>query len=152
MRIPAKTDYALRAVAELGCAKPGEPVKAEAIAAGAGIPLRFLENILSELRHAGVVESRRGAEGGYLLARPAEEIPLADVIRAVDGPLANIGGTRPEALDYPGGARALRDVWVAVRASLRDVLENVTVAELATGRLPESVAALTARDDAWRPH
>ena len=151
MRISAKTDYALRAA--LGLARAGEegPVKAERIAAEQDIPLRFLENILGELRHGGVVESRRGAEGGYMLARPAAEITLADVVRAVDGPLANVSGRRPDALEYPEGAEVLRDVWVAVRAGLREVLEGTTLADLAAGDLPAAVAARVGDEDAWQP-
>jgi Rrf2 family protein len=152
MRISAKTDYALRAAIELAAAPAGAPLKAERIAGAQEVPLRFLENILSELRHAGVVESRRGAEGGYLLARPAAEVALADVVRAVDGPLANVGGRRPDALEYGGSATALRDVWVAVRAGLREVLERTTLADVAAGELPAEVAALIEPEDAWHPH
>ena len=152
MRVSAKTDYALRAALELARAGAGgQPVKAERIAAAQEIPVRFLENILGELRHAGLVESRRGAEGGYMLARPADELTLADVVRAVDGPLANVGGRRPDALEYPDGAEALRDVWVAVRAGLREVLEGTTLADLAGGELPPHVAELVEPEDAWQP-
>ena len=151
MRISAKTDYALRAAIELAAADGGGPLKGERIAAAQDVPLRFLENILAELRHAGVVESRRGAEGGYLLARPPDQIALADVIRAVDGPLANVHGQRPDALEYAGSAAGLRDIWVAVRAGLREVLERVTLADVAAGELPPSVAALIAPEDAWHP-
>src|SRR5436853_3926263 len=136
MRVSAKTDYALRAVAEIAAAHEDGPVKGERIATAQGIPLRFLENILSELRNAGIVESRRGAEGGYLLARPAETIALADVIRAVDGPLANVGGRRPEQLAYAGSAESYQEVWIAVRAGLRTVLERITLADVAAGKLP----------------
>lgn len=152
MRVSAKTDYALRAAAEIAAAGGGDPVKGERIAQAQDIPLRFLENILSELRHAGIVESRRGAEGGYLLARPASEIALADVIRAVDGPLANVGGRRPEQLAYAGSAEPFQDVWVAVRAGLRRVLEGITLADVAAGRLPAPVRKLTADPEAWKPH
>jgi len=153
MRVSAKTDYALRAVAEIAAADDaGAPVKGERIASAQDIPLRFLENILAELRHAGIVQSRRGAEGGYLLARPASEIALADVIRAVDGPLANVGGRRPEQLDYSGSAESFQEVWVAVRAGLRTVLENITLADVAAGRLPGSVRKLTSDPEAWKPH
>ena len=150
MRVSAKTDYALRAAVELARYDSGEPVKGERIASAQSIPLRFLENILGELRKAGIVDSRRGVEGGYMLARPAAEIALADVIRAVDGPLANIGGTRPDALSYDGSAETLRDVWVAVRAALRSVLEETTVADVAAGRLPDDVREMIADPDAWR--
>src|SRR5947199_6709344 len=109
VRVSAKTDYALRAVAEIAAADAEGPVKGERIALAQDIPLRFLENILSELRNAGIVESRRGAEGGYLLARPPQDIALADVIRAVDGPLANVGGRRPEQLEYEGSAESFQE-------------------------------------------
>jgi Rrf2 family protein len=124
-------------------------VKGEALATAQGIPLRFLENILGDLRNAGIVESRRGVEGGYLLARPADEIALADVVRAVDGPLANVAGTRPNALEYTGSAEKMRDVWVAVRAALRSVLEETTLADVAAKGLPKHVQALVADQDAW---
>ena len=151
MRVSAKADYALRAAIELAAAGDG-PVKGERIAQAQEIPLKFLENILVELRHAGIVRSQRGVEGGYWLARPAEEISLAEVIRAVEGPLANVRGTRPESVEYAGPAGALRDVWIALRASLRSVLESVSLADLAGGELPESVRALVADPDAWHPH
>jgi Rrf2 family protein len=124
-------------------------VKGEAIAKAQGIPLRFLENILGDLRNAGIVESRRGVDGGYLLARPADKISLADVIRAVDGPLANVAGTRPNQLEYQGSTEKLRDIWVGVRAALRGVLEDTTIADVANKQLPEHVAALVADRDAW---
>jgi Rrf2 family protein len=151
VRISAKTDYALRAALELARAGDGLPVKAERIAAAQDIPLRFLENILGELRHGGVVESRRGADGGYMLARAADDVSLADVVRAVDGPLANVSGRRPDALEYPEGAAVLRDVWVAVRAGLREVLEGTSLADLADGELPAAVAARVDSEDAWQP-
>ena len=143
MRISAKTDYALRAMAELAAAPPG-PVKGERLASSQEIPLKFLENILTELRRAELVATQRGAEGGYRLARPADEITLAEVIRAVDGPLANVRGERPDVVSYSGAAEPLQDVWLAVRTNLRAVLETVTLADLATGRLPDEVAELAA--------
>jgi Rrf2 family protein len=150
MRVSAKTDYALRAAVELAAAADGSvPIKGERLATSQAIPLRFLENILLQLRHAGIVESRRGADGGYRLARPAAEITLADVIRAIDGPLANVSGARPETLDFQGSSEPLRDVWIAVRASLRSVLERVTLADVATGELPEHVQELVGDRDAW---
>ena len=149
MRISAKTDYALRAAIELASLQSDAPVKGEAIATAQQIPLRFLENILGDLRNAGIVESRRGVDGGYLLARPAKEIALADVVRAVDGPLANVAGTRPNLLEYNGSAEKLRDVWVGVRAALRSVLEETTLADVASKKLPKHVAALVADKDAW---
>ena len=151
MRVSAKADYAIRAAVELAAAGDG-PVKGERLAQAQEIPSNFLENILSDLRNAGIVASRRGADGGYWLARPAAEVSLADVIRAVDGPLANVRGVRSEQVAYQGSAENLRDVWVAVRASLRSVLENVTLADLANGELPASVRTLVADPDAWAPH
>ncbi|MEN3342846.1 MAG: hypothetical protein V7644_2250 [Actinomycetota bacterium] len=148
MRTTAKADYAVRAAVELAAAADG-PVKAERIAAAQEIPVNFLENILAELKRAGIVDSRRGAAGGYLLARPAAEISLADVIRAVEGPLANVRGMSPEALAYEGSAARLRDVWVALRASVRSVLEQVSIADVAHGELPPHVAALTRDPEAW---
>ncbi|MFL5953675.1 MAG: RrF2 family transcriptional regulator [Gaiellaceae bacterium] len=152
MRVSAKADYAIRAAVELAAAGDGPPVKGERIAQAQEIPPNFLENILGDLRNAGLVASRRGADGGYWLAKPAAEVSLADVIRAVDGPLANVRGVRSEQIEYQGSAEKLRDVWVAVRASLRGVLETVTLADLARGELPASVAALAADPDAWAPH
>jgi Rrf2 family protein len=151
VRVSAKADYAIRAAVELAAAGEG-PVKGERIAQAQAIPPNFLENILADLRNAGIVASRRGAEGGYWLARPAGEVSLADVIRAVDGPLANVRGIRSEQVEYEGSATGLRDVWVAVRASLRGVLERVTLADVAGGALPEHVRALAADPDAWAPH
>ena len=149
MRITAKADYAVRAAAELAAAEGTGPVKGERIATAQDIPLKFLENILSELRTAGIVASRRGAEGGYWLDRPASEIAVADVLRAVEGPLASIRGTGPERLTYQGAAEVLPQMWVALRASLRIVLEGVTLADLAAGKLPPEVTALADAPDAW---
>ena len=152
MRISAKVDYALRAVVELAAAGSEHPVMGERIAQAQEIPLKFLENILSELRHAGIVRSQRGVEGGYWLARPAPEISVADVIRAVEGPLANVRGLRPEQLEYDGSAAPLRDVWIALRASLRSVLEEVSLADVASGELPAVIAEMTRDPEAWEPH
>ncbi len=152
MRITAKVDYAIRAAAELGAAPAGVPVKGEALARAQGIPLRFLENILRELRHAGIVRTQRGADGGYQLARPADRVNLADIIRAVEGPLAAVQGERPEDLRFDGAARDLPEVWIALRANLRSVLEAVTLADLATGRLPRSIRALASKPEARKPH
>ena len=151
MRVSAKADYALRATIELAAAADG-PVKGERIAQAQEIPLKFLENILGDLRHAGIVRSQRGAEGGYWLARPAEEITVADVVRAVDGPIANVRGLGPESVEYAGSAERLRDVWIAVRANLRAVLEHVTLADVARGELPAGIGTLAADPDAWQPH
>ena len=153
MRISAKVDYAVRACVELAAAQggddPGRPVKAEALARAQEIPLKFLENILQGLRQAGIVESRRGPEGGHLLARPAADIALADVIRAIDGPLAGIGGRRPEDVTFRGAAEPLHEVWIAVRASLRRVLEGVSLADVAAGEMPGHIGELTADPGAW---
>ena len=151
MRVSAKADYAIRAMVELAAAGEG-PVKAEQISQGQEIPIKFLENIMSDLRNAGLVRSQRGIDGGYWLARPAAEINLAQVIRAVDGPLANVRGHRSEEVSYTGSAEPLRDVWVAVRASLRRVLEAVTLADIVSGELPVEVSELTSDREAWRPH
>lgn len=151
MRVSAKADYAIRAAVELAAAGEG-PVKGDRIAKAQSIPSNFLENILADLRNAGIVGSRRGAEGGYWLARPAGEVSLADVIRAVDGPLANVRGVRSDELEYVGSAKALEQVWIAVRASLRGVLEQVTLADVAGGALPDHVRQLAADPDAWAPH
>jgi Rrf2 family protein len=151
VRVSAKADYAIRAMVELAAAGEG-PVKGDRIAHAQAIPIKFLENIMVDLRHAGLVRSQRGAEGGYWLARPAAEVSLAEVIRAVDGPLASVRGERSEELSYAGSAAPLRDVWIAVRASLRSVLESVTLAHVAQSDLPPDVAALAAEPDARRPH
>jgi Rrf2 family protein len=153
VRVSAKVDYAVRAAVELAAAQrgdqPDKPVKAEALARAQDIPLKFLENILQGLRQAGIIESRRGPEGGHLLARPAAEIVLADIIRAIDGPLAGVGGRSPDVLHYEGHAEPMRVVWIAVRASLRRVLDEVTLADVAAGELPAQVSALTDDPGAW---
>lgn len=150
MHIPAKVDYGLRALLLLTAA--GAPQTADELAAAQGLPPRFLGAILADLRRAGLVASQRGAEGGYRLARPPEEVTLAEVIRALDGPLAEVRGLRPEATSYDGAAAYLQVVWVAVRASLRQVLEQVTLAEVASGELPKHLERMTADPDAWEPH
>ncbi|MDI6518049.1 RrF2 family transcriptional regulator [Streptomyces coelicoflavus] len=153
MRISAKTDYAIRAAVELAArSSDAELVKAETIAEAQRIPLRFLLTILSELRHAGVVDSRRGQDGGYRLARPAATVAVADIIRAVDGPLANVAGTRPEALELSGSAEPLREVWISLRSSIRTVLEHVTLADIVARDLPADVTALAEKPDAWVAH
>ena len=150
VRITAKADYAVRAAAELAAAQPdGVPVKGEQLARAQDIPQNFLENILTELRRAGIVRSRRGADGGYQLAQPAARISVADVLRAVEGPLAAVQGVQPQDLAYEGAAEHLPEVWVALRAGLRGVLEHVTLADLASGRLPKAVTTKTADPDAW---
>jgi Rrf2 family protein len=153
VRISAKADYAVRAAAELAAAESdGKPVKGEQLSRAQGIPQKFLENILADLRNAGLVRTRRGVAGGYALTRAPAEISVAEVLRAVEGPLAAVQGSRPEGLHYQGAAARLPEVWVALRANLRAVLERVTLADLAAGTLPESVAVLTTTADAWEPH
>jgi Rrf2 family protein len=149
VRISAKADYAVRAAVELAAAPDEKPVKAERIATAQGIPLNFLENILGELRHSGIVRSHRGAEGGFRLAKPANEITIADIIRAVEGPLASVRGGPPEDSHYPGAATALPRVWIAVRANLRKVVEHVTVADIASGALPKGIDRLAEDPEAW---
>ena len=149
MRISAKVDYAVRAAIELAVAGGDHLTKADAIAHAQDIPPKFLENILGDLRQGGLVRSQRGAEGGYRLARPASEITIADIIRVVEGPMAQVRGGPPEDVEYAGSAEPLRRLWIAVRQSLREVNEHVTLADLASGRLPRAVEALTRADDAW---
>ena|SRR5438132_617192 len=148
MRISAKADYAVRAAIELAAAGDG-PVKGERIAQAQDIPLKFLENILGDMRHAGLVRSQRGSDGGYWLNRAPADVSVADIIRAVEGPLASVRGQRPEDVGYDGNAAALQDVWIAVRASLRAVAERVTLADLAAGKLPASIQRLAKDPEAW---
>jgi Rrf2 family protein len=149
VRVSAKVDYAVRAIVELATADAG-PLKGDQLAAAQDIPLKFLENILGELRRAGMVGSQRGSSGGYWLAMPPEEISVADIIRAVEGPLADVHGTPPERLAYHGSAAALREVWIATRANLRAVLETVTVADIAKRSLPRHLVRLVDDPQAWR--
>lgn len=150
MQISARSDYALRALCVLACAEQGTAVKADRIAELQSIPRTFLDGILVELRRAGIVESRRGPDGGHRLARPAAEITIAEVMRVLDGPLAMVHGQRPETLSYEGAAAHLQDVWVAVRASLRSILERTSVAHVVAGELPEIVTGLTCEERSWR--
>jgi Rrf2 family protein len=153
MRVSAKVDYAVRAAIELAAActdvEGAQVVKGERIAQAQDIPLNFLENILGDLKHSGLVASRRGPDGGYKLAKPPQEISVADVIRAVEGPLASVRGERPEALAYGGNAAALQDVWIALRSNLRGVLEVVTLADLVARTLPEAIALLAKNPESW---
>ena len=148
MRVSAKVDYAVRAAAELAGVEDG-PVKGERLAEAQDIPLQFLEHILLELKHHGIVRARRGAKGGYWLARPADDITIADIVRAVEGPIAHVQSSPPEAIEYRGNAKHLQEVWIAVRASLRTVVEQVTLADLVSGELPPVVEHLAASPDAW---
>jgi Rrf2 family protein len=149
VRISAKADYAVRAAVELAASTDQKPVKAERIASAQAIPLNFLENILGELRHAGIVRSHRGAEGGFRLAKAPADVTIADVIRAVEGPLASVRGGPPEQASYGGAAAALPRVWIALRANLRSVVEHVTVADVAAGRLPSAIDKLAEDPEAW---
>jgi Rrf2 family protein len=149
MRISAKADYAVRAVVELAAASDARPVKAERIATAQDIPLNFLENILGELRHAGLVRSHRGAEGGFRLARAPSDVTVADVIRAVEGPLASVRGAPPEEASYRGAAATLPRVWIAVRANLRQVVEHVTIEDIARSTLPAAIDRLAEDPEAW---
>ena len=151
MHVTAKADYAVRAVIELAGSSQSAPRKVDDIAQAQQIPVSFLENILTQLRSSGVVRSQRGPEGGYWLARPAAELDLAHVIRSVEGPLVGVRGQRPEEIEYTGSAESLQQVWIALRANLRKVLEGTTVADVAEGKLPKEVAALTKADSAWEP-
>jgi Rrf2 family protein len=149
MHIPAKVDYAMRALLELS--QHGEPATAETLAQAQNLPPKFLTAILNDLRRAGLVSSRRGIDGGYRLSRPPSEITVADVMRAIDGPLAEVHGLRPEMTTYQGAAQHLQEVWIATRASLRAVLETTTLDHICRGQLPRAVAKLVANPDSWQP-
>src|SRR3954462_1579931 len=152
MRVSAKSDYALRALIEMTSRVDGRAVSAEELGRLQEIPHGFLQAILADLRRAGIVMSQRGQSGGWRMGRAAEEVSVADVIRAVDGPLVSVYGLRPGAVTYNDSADVLQHVWIAPRRSLRDVFEQVSIQELADGRLPESVTSRTADEDAWQPH
>jgi Rrf2 family protein len=149
MHVTAKADYAVRAVVELAAGSQDTPRKVDQVAQAQGIPVSFLENILTQLRSAGIVRSQRGPEGGYWLAKPAAELNLAQVIRAVEGPLVGVRGQRPEEISYQGSAESLQQVWIALRANLRKVLEHVTVADVASGKLPKALVTLSKEEEAW---
>jgi Rrf2 family protein len=147
VRLSARVDYALRAMSELAAADA--PRTVDQLSAAQHIPNKYLESILGELRRGGLLRSQRGPEGGYRLARAADAISIADVIRALDGELANVRGSRPENLEYTGAAEALQQVWIALRASERQILEGVSLAHVARHELPELVAGLVANPAAW---
>jgi Rrf2 family protein len=150
VRVSAKVDYALRAAVELAAHEEDDKlVTSEQIAERQGIPHAFLTNILQSLRQAGLVTSKRGPVGGHKLSKPADQILIADVIRAIDGPLAGVSGQHPEELEFIGSAAPLQDVWIAVRANLREILENVTLADVANNDLPKIVDKRAANEDAW---
>jgi Rrf2 family protein len=152
MRVSAKSDYALRALIEMAGRTDGAPVSAEELGRLQDIPHGFLQAILADLRRGGIVMSQRGQSGGWRMGRPAAEVSVADVIRAVDGPLVSVYGLRPESVTYNESAAVLQHVWIAARHSLRDVFERVSIQDLADRALPESVQARTADEDAWQPH
>ena len=152
MRVSAKSDYALRALIAIASREDGKPVSAEELGRTQDIPHGFLQAILADLRKSDVVISQRGQSGGWRLARKPEDISVADVIRAVDGPLVSVYGLRPEMVEYAGNAAVLQHVWIAARSSLREVFEEVSIAALAAGKLPEAVTARTADEDAWTSH
>jgi Rrf2 family protein len=149
MRVTARADYAVRAAIELVGASAAAPRKADSVAVAQAIPLSFLENILNQLKSAGIVRSQRGPDGGWWLSRPPETLSVADVIRGVEGPLATVRGERPEHLAYEGASESLQEVWIALRANIRAVLEHVTLADLARGKLPKQIVALSRVPAAW---
>lgn len=152
MRVSARTDYALRALIEMALTEDDRAVSAEQLGQRQDIPRGFLQAILADLRRAGLVVAQRGQSGGWRLAGPAAGISVADVIRAVDGPLVSVSGVRPEAVEYSGSAGVLQHVWIAARHSLRDVFEATDIESLASGSLPEAVTSRTSDEDAWQPH
>ncbi|MEU9578159.1 RrF2 family transcriptional regulator [Streptomyces chilikensis] len=149
MRISARADYAVRAALQLAAAPDDEPLKAEAIADAQDIPHKFLESILNDMRRGGLVTSRRGGNGGYRLARPAGSVSVADVIRVVDGPLVSVRGVRPPDLAYTGPAASLLPLWIALRSHVREILDGVSLADLATAQLPGKIVELANSPDAW---
>ena len=152
MRVSAKSDYALRALIEMASRGEGPAVSAEELGRSQEIPHGFLQAILADLRRSGIVISQRGQSGGWRMGRKPSEVSVADVIRAVDGPLVSVYGLRPEAVTYNETAEVLQHVWIAARRSLRDVFEQVSIEQLADGKLPKAVTARTADEDAWQPH
>ncbi|MEX0427398.1 Rrf2 family transcriptional regulator [Nocardioides sp. DS6] len=152
MRVSAKSDYALRALIEMAAREDGKAVSAEELGRAQDIPHGFLQAILADLRKTGIVISQRGQSGGWRLARAADTVSVADVIRAVDGPLVSVYGLRPEAVTYNDRADVLQHVWIAARDALRDVFEKVSIAELAARELPDEITTRTAREEAWQPH
>jgi Rrf2 family protein len=147
VRVSAKADYAVRATVELAAAHESGPMKGDQIAEAQDIPVRFLENILGDLRHHGLIESRRGAEGGYWLSRAPAEITIGEVMRAAEGPLANVRGESPDELEYKGAAEPLRDVWMALRNNVRGILDDVTLADVIADRIPSGVKEMGKKPD-----
>ncbi|MGH9059233.1 MAG: RrF2 family transcriptional regulator [Acidimicrobiales bacterium] len=147
MYVSARSDYALRALVKL--AAEGRPMTADELARSQDLPVKYLEAILLDLRRAGMVATRRGPSAGYRFLRAPEEITPADVMRVLEGPLAEVRGLRPEATNYTETTASLQHLWIGLRASLRGVLEGVTIAQLASGRLPRPLMKLVADPDAW---
>jgi len=152
MRVSAKSDYALRALIEMAARQDGRAVSAEELGRVQEIPHGFLQAILADLRKAGIVISQRGQSGGWRMGRDPGSVSVADVIRAVDGPLVSVYGLRPESVEYHDNAEVLQHVWIAARDSLREVFEQVSIQQLADGKLPKAVTSRTADEDAWQPH
>jgi Rrf2 family protein len=152
MQISAKADYAMRALLVLAAVPEGTSVKGQTIADTQDMPAKFVENTLGDLKRSGLVQSQRGCSGGYRLGRPAHLITVADVVRAVDGPLAEVRGRRPETVAYEGAAENLQQVWIAARASLRAVLEHVTLAQIVNDELPANITTIVETPDAWKVH
>jgi Rrf2 family protein len=152
MRVSAKSDYALRALIEMASRVDGRPVSAEELGRLQEIPHGFLQAILADLRRSGIVMSQRGQSGGWRMGRSPSDVSVADVIRAVDGPLVSVYGLRPEAVSYNETAEVLQHVWIAARHSLRDVFEHVSIQQLSDGKLPKAVTTRTSDEDAWQPH
>ena len=152
MRVSAKSDYALRALIAMAARDDAKAVSAEELGRQQEIPHGFLQAILADLRRAGIVMSQRGQSGGWRMARDAADVSVADVIRAVDGPLVSVYGLRPEAVSYNESAEVLQHVWIAARRALREVFEDVSIRQLADGKLPDAVTSRTADEDAWQPH
>jgi len=152
MQISAKADYAMRALLVLAAVPEGTSVKGQTIADTQDMPAKFVENTLGDLKRSGLVQSQRGSSGGYRLGRPAHLITVADVVRAVDGPLAEVRGRRPETVAYEGAAENLQQVWIAARASLRAVLEHVTLAQIVNDELPANITTIVETPDAWKVH
>ncbi|MFI8106097.1 RrF2 family transcriptional regulator [Streptomyces sp. NPDC086023] len=149
MRISARADYAVRAALQLAASQDDGPLKAEAIADAQDIPHKFLEGIMNDMRRGGLVLSQRGGNGGYRLAKPADSISIADVIRVVDGPLVSVRGVRPPDLSYTGPAESLLPLWIALRANVREILDGVSLADVAASALPADVSALSQAPGAW---
>ena len=150
MRVSAKADYAVRAMIELAAGTEESPVAGERVSADQEIPARFLDTILTELRYAGLVRGRPGANGGYWLARPPEDVTLAEIIDEIDGPLASVHGQPPNELAFRGDAKPLQEVWIALRANVREVLGSVTIADLVAGQLPQPIRKIASDPQAWQ--